>query len=56
MAAKPIRLIVFDCDGTLVDSQATIVACAQAAFAAEGLRVPSAAAVRHRSRHRLRRR
>lgn len=46
MAAAPIRLIVFDCDGTLVDSQATIVACAQAAFRAEGLAVPSAAAVR----------
>jgi phosphoglycolate phosphatase len=46
-AHHPIRLIVFDCDGTLVDSQATIVACAQAAFAAEGLRVPTAAAVRH---------
>ena len=43
---SPIRLVVFDCDGTLVDSQATIVACAQAAFAAEGLRVPTAAAVR----------
>lgn len=40
------RLILFDCDGTLVDSQATIVACAQAAFAAEGLPVPTAHAVR----------
>jgi phosphoglycolate phosphatase len=46
MAAKPVRLIVFDCDGTLVDSQATIVACAQAAFLAEGLAVPTAEAVR----------
>lgn len=40
------RLVVFDCDGTLVDSQATIVHCAQAAFAAEGLPVPPAEAVR----------
>lgn len=40
------RLIVFDCDGTLVDSQATIVACVQAAFAAEGLAPPSACAIR----------
>ena len=40
------RLIVFDCDGTLVDSQAGIVACAQAAFAAEGLPTPTAEAVR----------
>ena len=37
MAVVPTRLIVFDCDGTLVDSQATIVTCAQAAFVAEGL-------------------
>ncbi|MFL5336037.1 MAG: HAD-IA family hydrolase [Geminicoccaceae bacterium] len=40
------KLIVFDCDGTLVDSQATIVTCAQAAFRAAGLRVPSAEAIR----------
>jgi phosphoglycolate phosphatase len=47
MASRlPIRLIVFDCDGTLVDSQATIVACAQAAFRAEGLRLPAADAIR----------
>jgi phosphoglycolate phosphatase len=39
-------LILFDCDGTLVDSQATIVACAQAAFAAQGLTPPLADAVR----------
>jgi phosphoglycolate phosphatase len=41
-----VRLIVFDCDGTLVDSQAGIVVCAQAAFAAEGLPPPTAEAVR----------
>lgn len=44
--ASTVRLIVFDCDGTLVDSQATIVACAQAAFLTEGLAVPTAEAVR----------
>jgi phosphoglycolate phosphatase len=37
---------MFDCDGTLVDSQATIVTCAQAAFLADGLTPPSAEAVR----------
>ena len=41
-----VKLIVFDCDGTLVDSQATIVTCAQAAFEAAGLAVPSAEAIR----------
>ena len=45
-ARNPVRLVVFDCDGTLVDSQATIVACAQAAFRAEGLAPPSAEAIR----------
>lgn len=40
------RLVVFDCDGTLVDSAATIVACAQAAFRAEGMPPPPAEAVR----------
>lgn len=41
------QLIVFDCDGTLVDSQAVIVACAQDAFAAEGLAAPSPEEIRH---------
>lgn len=40
------RLIVFDCDGTLVDSQATIVACARAAFVANELEPPSDKAIR----------
>ena len=40
------RLIVFDCDGTLVDSQAGIVACVQAAFRAENLTPPPAGAIR----------
>ncbi len=42
-----IRLVVFDCDGTLVDSQHVIVRCMQQAFAAEGLAVPDDGAVRH---------
>jgi phosphoglycolate phosphatase len=42
----PVRLVVFDLDGTLVDSQATIVTCARAAFAAAGLAVPTAEAIR----------
>jgi phosphoglycolate phosphatase len=41
-----VRLIVFDCDGTLVDSQAGIVACVQAAFLAENLSPPPAGAIR----------
>ena len=42
----PVRLVVFDCDGTLVDSAATIVACAQAAFVAEGLPPPEPESIR----------
>jgi phosphoglycolate phosphatase len=41
-----VRLIVFDCDGTLVDSQAGIAACVQAAFLAENLTPPPAGAIR----------
>ncbi|MEE8622534.1 MAG: HAD hydrolase-like protein, partial [Alphaproteobacteria bacterium] len=40
------RLAVFDCDGTLVDSQHTIVAAIAAAWRAEGLEPPGARAVR----------
>ncbi len=40
------RLVVFDIDGTLVDSAATIVACARAAFERAGLAPPSPEAVR----------
>jgi phosphoglycolate phosphatase len=40
------RLVVFDCDGTLVDSQHAIVAAMQGAFTAHGLAVPDALAVR----------
>lgn len=41
-----VRLVVFDCDGTLVDSQHAIVAAMQGAFAAHGLVAPPALAVR----------
>lgn len=41
-----IRLVVFDCDGTLVDSQAAICRAMECAFTAAGLPEPSRAAVR----------
>ncbi len=41
-----IKLCVFDCDGTLVDSQHSIVACMTAAFAADGLAEPTPEAVK----------
>ncbi len=41
-----LRLAIFDVDGTLVDSQATIVACMQEAFLAEKLPPPTPEAVR----------
>lgn len=41
-----IRLAVFDCDGTLVDSGSSIVAAMQGAFVAHGLAGPEAVAVR----------
>jgi phosphoglycolate phosphatase len=41
-----LRLVVFDCDGTLVDSQHTILACMREAFAAHGCAAPEDAAVR----------
>lgn len=34
---SPLRLVVFDCDGTLIDSQHMIVAAMDRAFAAHGL-------------------
>lgn len=40
------RLAVFDCDGTLVDSQHVIVASMQRAFVEHGLAAPDPAAVR----------
>jgi len=41
-----IELVVFDLDGTLMDSEARIVAAMQAAFRAQSLPAPSTAAVR----------
>ena len=41
-----LRLIVFDCDGTLVDSQAAIIHAMRAAFAAADLPEPTDDAVR----------
>lgn len=41
-----VRLVVFDVDGTLVDSQHTIAACLGAAFADAGLPVPTLAETR----------
>ncbi len=40
-----LRLVIFDVDGTLVDSQAEIMAAMTRAFAAEGLEMPSRAEV-----------
>lgn len=42
-----IKLCVFDCDGTLIDSLHSIVASMAEAFAAHGLAEPEAASVRH---------
>lgn len=40
------RLALFDCDGTLVDSQATIIACMETAFGQAGLVPPDRHAIR----------
>ena len=42
----PIRLVVFDCDGTLVDSQHVIVDAMVRAFEGQGLGAPGAEAIR----------
>ena len=39
------KLVIFDCDGTLVDSQHGIVAAMEAAFTGEGLAPPSREAI-----------
>lgn len=44
--SHPFKLIVFDFDGTLVDSQLGIVRCMSEGFAAVGLPAPEARAVR----------
>jgi phosphoglycolate phosphatase len=38
--SKPLKLVIFDCDGTLVDSQQMIVAAMHHAFRAIGLSAP----------------
>lgn len=38
---RPVKLVIFDCDGTLVDSQHMIVAAMTDAFVAEGLAAPA---------------
>lgn len=40
------KLAVFDCDGTLVDGQASICEAMEAAFAAQGLTAPSRGVIR----------
>lgn len=42
---QPLRLIIFDVDGTLVDSQASIVGSMTAAFEAQSLPVPARDAI-----------
>ncbi len=46
MSEPPLRLVVFDCDGTLVDSQHTILAAMTAAWRVLGLPDPDPEAVR----------
>jgi phosphoglycolate phosphatase len=41
-----LRLAIFDCDGTLVDSQADIIHAMEASFAAHGLPAPPQAEIR----------
>ncbi len=45
-APSPLRLVLFDCDGTLVDSAAVIASAMKGAFVAEGLPPPDEAEVR----------
>lgn len=42
----PLKLALFDCDGTLVDSQHAIIAAMEAGFAMHGLTLPSERQVR----------
>lgn len=46
LAPPPLRLALFDCDGTLVDSQFAIVDAMTAAWTAQGLGLPDPMAVR----------
>ena len=38
--AKPLKLVIFDCDGTLVDSQHMIISAMTKAYSAHGLPLP----------------
>jgi phosphoglycolate phosphatase len=40
LLANPLKLVIFDCDGTLVDSQHMIVAAMSQAYAAHGIALP----------------
>jgi phosphoglycolate phosphatase len=46
MGESPLRLAVFDLDGTLVDSQHTIISSMRAGFKSEGLMPPEPVVVR----------
>ncbi|MEH6496866.1 MAG: HAD-IA family hydrolase [Pseudomonas marincola] len=46
MQASPLKLVVFDCDGTLVDSQYNIIHCMEQSFSACSLAVPEDRAIR----------
>ena len=46
MTTDPARLVIFDCDGTLVDSQHIIVACMTEAFEKNDLAPPPADAIK----------
>ena len=47
MSGLDLKLLVLDCDGTLVDSQTAIVETMQAAFAENGIARPSAGSILH---------
>jgi len=47
MNKRPYQLLIFDWDGTLMDSEARIVACARAAAKGIGIEIPSRASVRN---------
>ncbi len=46
MVSSAVTLVVFDCDGTLVDSAHNVIACMQKAFQEAGLPVPSDQSIR----------
>ncbi|MDJ0894281.1 MAG: HAD-IA family hydrolase [Alphaproteobacteria bacterium] len=46
MSDRPLQLVIFDCDGTLVDSQHGIVSAMRTAFAALGVAAPEPSDVR----------